>query len=196
MSAINRRSARAWPCLAGVDFGLLCLEAGSGGGSVIELPASIRHSFLASGWAPGRRIAVSSAVAADHPAHAILAEFGGLMVGESGCGEECAKMDVMFQALWPDSSIRVWEELLVTQLIGVADVCQKHEELYVDHHGRLFGASVVHDAFYFRGASFGGAMEGLLLGRRAQPLLKPDQDRVMLYGEEFTADHPSIYRYR
>jgi SUKH-3 immunity protein len=162
---------------------------------MIDLPASIRGSFLAAGWRPGRSVAVASAVATDHPACAILAEFGGLRVGQSGCGEECAKSDVMFQPLWPDSSIRMWEELLVTQLIGVADVCHRHAELYVDHHGRFFGASVVHDAFYFHGASFEETME-LLLGRRAQPMLRPDQDHVTLYGEVFTADQPTIYRYR
>jgi len=161
-----------------------------------ELPASIRRSFLAAGWCPGRRVVVGPAVPTEHPACAILAEFDGLRVGQSGCGEECAKSDVMFRPFWPDSSIRAWEELLVTQLIGVADVCHRHGELYVDHHGRLFGASVVHDAFYFHGASFGEAMERLLLGRRSQPMLRPDQDNVTLYGEEFTADHATIYRYR
>ncbi len=163
---------------------------------MIELPASIRRPFLAAGWRPGRRVAVSPAVAADHPACAILAEFGGLRVGQVGLGEECGTSDVVFQPLWPNDSIRVWEELLATQLIGVAEAHHGHEELYADHHGRLFGASIIHDAFYFHGASFGEAMERLLLGRRAQPMLRPDQDNVMLYGEEFTADHPAIYRYR
>ena len=104
---------------------------------------------------------------------------------------------MVFQPLlWPHDSIHVWEELLATQLVGVAEVHHGHEELYVDHHGRLFGASLIHDAFYLHGASFGEAMESLLFGRRAQPMLRPDQDRVMLYGDECTADHPAIYRYR
>jgi hypothetical protein len=36
-------------------------------------------------------------------------------------------------------------------------------------------------------------MEGLLLGRRARPMLRPDQETVDLYGETFTANHPSVY---
>jgi SUKH-3 immunity protein len=164
---------------------------------MMDLPASIRGSFLAAGWRPGRRVAVSPAVKTDHPACAILAEFDGLRVGQVGLGgEECGTSDVAFQLLWPDDTIRVWGQLLATQLIGVAEVHHAHEELFVDDHCRFFGASLIHDAFYFHGASFGEAMERLLLGRRAQPMLRPDQDRVTLYGEVFTADHPTIYRYR
>jgi hypothetical protein len=38
-------------------------------------------------------------------------------------------------------------------------------------------------------------MERLLLGRRSQPMLRPDQQSVVMYGEEFTADHPGVYRF-
>jgi hypothetical protein len=91
---------------------------------------------------------------------------------------------------------RAWEELLGTQLVGVAEAHNGHEELYVDRDSRVFGASIAHDGFCFHGASFVEAMERLLSGRRTRPMLRPDQDRVMLYGDLFTADHPAIYRYR
>jgi hypothetical protein len=89
--------------------------------------------------------------------------------------------------------IKLWSELLGSQLIYVATVHNDHEKLYVDALGRYFGLSLIHDTFYFHGASFGGAMEGLLLGRRARPMLRPDQETVDLYGETFTANHPSVY---
>jgi hypothetical protein len=167
---------------------------------MIRLPASLRPLFVAAGWHPGRRVAVSPAVAADHPARAILAEFGGLRVGRAAPGgsgaDECAKSDVAFRQGQDEGVRRVWEELLGTQLIGMAEAHNGHEGLYVDGDNRVFGASIVHDAFYFHGALFEEAMERLLSGRRAQPMLRPDQDRVVLYGDEFTADHPAIYRYR
>jgi hypothetical protein len=107
---------------------------------VIErLPASIRGSFLAAGWRPGRRLAVSPAVKTDHPACAILAEFDGLRIGQVGLGEECGTSDVVFQLLWPDDKIRVWGKLLATQLVGVAEVHHDHEELFVDDHYRFLG---------------------------------------------------------
>jgi SUKH-3 immunity protein len=120
---------------------------------MIELPFSILRSFRASGWRPGRRVVVAQVVPSDHPAYAILAEFAGLRVGHVGSGgKECATSDVVFQLLWPDDTIRVWDELLATRLIGVAEVHHAHEELFVDDHCRFFGASLIHDAFYFHGA--------------------------------------------
>jgi len=126
-----------------------------------------------------------------------LAEFGGLSVGESGPGERCAKSDVAFQFLGFDAdSIRVWSKLLSTELDGIAEVQHGHGELYLDALGRYFSASNTDEGFSFAGASFSEAMERLLLGRRPQPMLLPDQDEAEMYGEVFTADDPRIYRPR
>jgi hypothetical protein len=126
----------------------------------------------------------------------VLAAFGGLTVGECGAGEECATSDISFELLDPaEPDVRIWSELLRSQLIGIAEVHRGHGELYVDESGRYFGRSCVHEAFYFEGSSFGEAVEGVLLGRRARPMLRPDQESVTLYGEDFTASHPSVYPY-
>jgi len=91
----------------------------------------------------------------------------------------------------------VWGKLLGTQLIDVATTEDSYGALYVDNLGRHFGANCIdNDVFYFHGASFGKAMEVLLLGRRSRPLLRPDQERVALYGQVFARDHPGIYKYR
>ena len=60
---------------------------------MVELPESIRPLFLAAGWQPGRRVAVSPAVPTDHPAAAILATFGGLTVSRPAGAEraECSR---------------------------------------------------------------------------------------------------------
>jgi hypothetical protein len=165
---------------------------------MVEVPGSIRSRFVAAGWHPGRRVAVSSAVPAEHPAAAILAAFGGLTVTpDRDAGEECAPDDLTFRELRPDESITgVWAGLLGTQLIGVAQMHHGHGELYVAADGRCFGRSLMHDAFYFEGVSFAEAAERAMLGRRSRPLLRPDQASVTLYGVEFTADSPAVYRYR
>ncbi len=165
---------------------------------MVYLPDSVQSRFVAAGWQPERRVAVSAAVPADHPALAILAAFGGLIVTpEDDTGEECATNDLAFHELWPAPSItEAWSQLLDTKLVGVADVHRGHGELYVAADGRCFGASCVHDAFYFEGASFAEAVERLLLGRRSRPLLRPDQSSVTLYGVQFKWDSPEIYRYR
>src|SRR5215813_3434060 len=148
-----------------------------------EIPLSVQPLFVAAGWHPGRRVSRAPTARADHPAAAIMAEFSGLRVGQTGAGEECAKSDVAFQQLFPkDSILGVWRKLLSTELIGIAEVHHGHAELYMDSSGRCFGASMVHDGFYFEGASFGEAIERILLGRRSRPMLRPEQTIVSHYG--------------
>jgi hypothetical protein len=108
---------------------------------------------------------------------------------------ECATSDIRFGPLDNNSEVDIWAGLLGTTLIGIAEVHHAHGELYIDSSGRCFGRSCLHEAFYFEGASFGEAVERLLLGRRARPLLRSDQESVTLYGEEFTAEHPEVYHY-
>jgi hypothetical protein len=161
-----------------------------------ELPNSVREFFSAAGWEAGRRVAVPAPVPHEHPAYAVLAEFGGLTVGQSGAGKECAKQPLVFAYVEPDHAILKWADLLRTELIGVADVEDGHAELYVDVSGRWFLASCIHDAFAFEGASLAEAMEHLLLGKRSQPMLRPDQASVVMWGEVFKPGDPRVYKYR
>jgi hypothetical protein len=145
---------------------------------VLEPPGSVRSQFTDAGWHPGRWVAISPSIPEGHAAAVVLTQFSGLTVGGCGRGEECATSDLAFQFLAPeadDTVLQRWGELLGTRLVGVASVHHAHGELYVDASGRYFGRSCVHDAFYFEGASFSEAMERLLLGRRSQPMLRPDQ---------------------
>jgi SUKH-3 immunity protein of toxin-antitoxin system len=139
---------------------------------------------------------VSAMVPSNHPASAILTEFGDLTIVDEGPGQECATSALAFKFVEPDSSIARWADLLRDRLIGIADVANGHAELYVDSSGRYFVASVEHDAFSFAGASFAETTERLLRGRRSQPMLRPDQADVVLYGEVFTADDTRVYKYR
>lgn len=165
---------------------------------MLEPPASVMPLFVAAGWMPGRRVAVAPVVPRDHPAFDVLRQVGGLRVGTVGVGWECARSDIEFKQ--PDDEVlheaSAWAELLGTTLIGVAEVHNHHAALLIDSIGRCFGLSYIHDAFYFEGHVFGEAVERLLLGRPARPMLRPDQSSIMLYGEEFPRGHPAIFRYR
>ena len=164
---------------------------------MLTIPDSVRDLFLVAGWHPSRCVAVDQAVSSDHPAAEVLAEFGGLHVGSTGRGLECARSDINFVRL-DDETIAdaiPWQKLLETTLIGIAECHLMHEALLIAESGRCFGLSYIHDAFYFEGESFGEAVEGLLLGRHARPMLRPNQPSVMLYGETFAAGHPSLYLY-
>jgi hypothetical protein len=171
--------------------------AGEWEGSTMDVPAGVRSVLLAAGWHPDRRVVVSPSIPVDHPAAGILAALGGLtVVPDRTAGEECAPHHLAFRELWPDESItRVWNVLLGTDLIGVAEVDHGHGELYVAGDGRCFGQSCVHTAFYFVGGTFAEALERSLIGLRSRPMLRPNQQSVTLYGIRHTACSPELYRY-
>lgn len=164
----------------------------------MDIPAGVRPLFVAAGWKSGRRIRVDGRVPQLHPAYGVLQEVGGLHVGRSEVGGiECARSDLEFGFCEADRGIlSTWSELLRSRLIEVAEVHNRHGWLIVDEAGRCFGASIIHDAFYFEGQTFGEAAERLLLGRKARPMLRPDQNQVDLYRVTFPRGHPAIFDYR
>ncbi|MBP6633069.1 MAG: SUKH-3 domain-containing protein [Kofleriaceae bacterium] len=164
---------------------------------MIAPSARTAPSFVAAGWDPSRRVPVPAYVSGDHPAWQVLSRFGGLTVGSCGAGVECATSDVAFGACAPDAQdddLAAWQRLLSTTLVIVATVHHDHGELLVDSSSRYFGRSLVHDAFYFHGDSFAAALDGLLLGLRPRPMLRPGQRVVSMFGIDITADSPELYR--
>jgi SUKH-3 immunity protein of toxin-antitoxin system len=164
----------------------------------MDIPVSVRPLFVAAGWQPERRVRVDGRVPKLHPAYDILQEAGGLRVGRSELGGiECARSDLAFCFCEVHHDIlSTWSELLRSRLVGVAEVHNRHGWLLLEEAGRCFGASQIHDAFYFEGQTFGEAMERSLLGRKARPMLRPDQYQVDLYGATFARGHPAIFDYR
>lgn len=158
------------------------------------IPLDVRSLFVAAGWQAGRCVDVDARVPKRHAAYKILEELGGLHVGRAGHGVECASSDLKFGFSEVDQDVAsVWSELLKSRLLGIAEVHNRHGWLLVDEVGRCFGASQIHDAFYYEGQNSDVAIERLLLGRRARPMLRPDQDAVVLYGETFRRGHPAIF---
>ena len=144
----------------------------------LGLPESVTPVFHSAGWYPGRRERVPGSVPKSHPAAAILNAFGGLtVIPDSKSGEDCATSDVSFHHVANAQIADVWSKLLNSTLIGVADFHSGHGELYVAADGRCFGASRIHDGFWLEGDSFSVAIESLLFGRRARPMLRPISQR-------------------
>ena len=165
------------------------------------LPSDVFPLFQKAGWYPGRAVALPDRLVEQlpetHPAFHILSEFGGLKVGQVGSGEQCATSDVAFGWVGEgDEHITTWNGLLNTILVGIAEVHHAHGELYMDMAGRCFGLSLMHDAFYFEGESIGEAMQRLLFGKRARPMLRPDQESITLYGVDYDINSPELYSYK
>src|SRR4051812_46675868 len=110
---------------------------------VVEVPESVRPIFLAAGWAPGRRVAVQF----DRVEHLqpfplsaeLLATFGGLSIGTSGAGRDCARSDIQFTAR---PSVR--DRYAVAEMEAPGDdlfplgrAQHEHVELFLDARGRL-----------------------------------------------------------
>jgi hypothetical protein len=159
----------------------------------MELPNTISDLFLKAGWSPARRVVVPESVPSSHPGHSVLQEFGGLQVGECGAGREVATGDLRFSLVDNFQELEIWSELLGTVLVGIAGIHHGNGELYIDARGRCFGGSLIHNAFYFEGDTFASAAEGILLGRRARPLIRPNQEEVMLYGDRYRRGDPRLY---
>lgn len=156
-------------------------------------PSSVRSLFEQAGWFPGRRVRISARVPSDHSARAVLSSFAGLRVGKSGPGLECSASDILFGDR--DSEIDVearWGSCLGVQLICVGAHHNEHGETFIDSRGRVFGASLMHDAFWFAGDSVWSGIESVLRGRRSRPVLHPSQDRVTMYGENYERGDPRL----
>lgn len=151
--------------------------------------------FIFAGWYPWRTRAVPAGVPRNHPAAEVLAAFKGLTVGKTGRGIEVATSDIHFCHVETDEEIATWNELLGETLIGIAEVHHSDGELFIDRAGRCYGRSTVHDAFCFEGTTFVEAVEKLITGRRSQPMLRPDQESVELYGVTYTRGSPEVYAY-
>jgi len=162
---------------------------------MIAVPESVRRQFVEAGWFEGRRVSISHAVPAAHPAAIVLAEFVGLTVRPfKTAGEKCAAHQLEFMELEADEEVTGnLSHLVGAPLVGIAEACGGHGQLLMAADGRLFGRSCVHSAFYFEGSSFALAVEGALLGRRARPILLPGQEAVSLYGIRHTAASPELY---
>ncbi len=164
---------------------------------ITPLP-EVLAQFVMAGWNPTRKVEVPSFIPHDHPAVQVLSQFGGLTVGKCGAGIECATSDIVFRAKpmdEGDDEIAVWQSLLDTTLVSIAHVQHGHGDLFIGTDQRCFQRSYIQEAFCFEGHDFVTAAQNLLLGIRARPMLRPDQQVVTVYGVDYTAMSPETYCY-
>jgi hypothetical protein len=160
---------------------------------MIFLTSAIEPEFRKSGWFPGRSVALTQAAPENHPAGSILGAFSGLVVGSTGAGEECASSDIKF-GVPPeeDEDIGAWQDLLKTRFVGLGEAHHGHEQLWLDDKERLFSSGLVAPLVVFLGSSFAEGIEKLLRGRRGQPMLLPGQEKVMAWGQWFSAGDTGV----
>jgi hypothetical protein len=164
----------------------------------LNLPESVIVLFRAAGW-PLSKAGSEPSVPAEHPAVVVLSELSGLTVGDCGAGIECARSDIAFERddrLEQDEVIQQWAYLMKTRLVCIGGVHNFHAVLLMDSSGACYQSSLIHEAFSFEGESFGVAVERILLGRKGEPMLRPEQSSVSMYGETIKSGHPSLFRYQ
>jgi len=162
-----------------------------------HLSPSVLRLLKAAGWRANRKVAVSPSVPANHPAWQALSSFGGLHIYPDGdAGIECATSDIDFNSPAATPELAEWAQLLRSTLVPVAGVHRSHGLLCIASDGTCFGSSYIHDAFYFEGDRLDVAIERMLLGKRARPMLRPDQSQVTLYGQTFARGDQGVFAWQ
>jgi hypothetical protein len=124
----------------------------------------------AAGWHEGRRIDVSpweSLPTKLFPAaRRVLAEFGGLVIGETGRGIDFARSDVDLRLMRPSPGSSGYEDLereMGQRLFWLGMVHDANAELVIDESGRVYDYL---DELRYLAPTFAAALEILLLGKR------------------------------
>ncbi len=153
---------------------------------MLDIPLTVRPNFVAAGWISGRRVVVERGIPVDHPAAAILAEFGGLHVRETSD----VRSDVVFEYhdIALDPLLMSWQEFLKTRFVYVGHSSGGNEYFLVDHKGCWFEATKGNIGFTFIGNTFAEAIERILLTGLQE--LKRRRRRPM--PSQFTAIGPSV----
>lgn len=146
------------------------------------VPDSMKTVFEAAGWVHGRQVDVASAVPIDHPAHSALAELGGLTLTDATPGIRSIAFGHVAEG---ESDMAAWATALGTDMVGIAEQDGGHATLYLSGLGQVIGCSNVHPACFLIGRTIGEALDAIGRGKRAQPMLLPDEDEITLYGVTF-----------
>jgi SUKH-3 immunity protein len=157
------------------------------------VPDSLACKFQESGWYPDRQVEVDGRVPADHPARAVLSEFGGLRLMRFYGDYEVCEIEFRYLAD-KDDFPRRWEAVLGTELVGIAEHHNAHGELWMSSQGHLFGNGMVAPAFWHVGSTFQESIENLMAGHPGRPMLLDTQASVRHFGREYTRNDPEVLR--
>jgi hypothetical protein len=116
-------------------------------------------------------------------------------VGSTDGGLECAASDIQFQDEGSQTHAEArWGRYLNSQLMFVGYQHNEHGTLFIDARGRVFGESLIHEAFWLDGEDVWTGIENVLIGRRSRPVLAPGKKSVSLYGQLYTRGDPCIFQ--
>lgn len=158
-------------------------------------PSQFITAFEVAGWTSMRHVKVHDDVPLNHPAHKLLASFGGLHINPlCDRGAECGTSDIMFQYVEHRfECVDEWEKRLAVELCGVALASRTYMQVWLAADGRVFGSNDITDQFCFVGATIDNAIFNLLSGVRVRPLLPPGQTETMMYGDKVQLGDPRLY---
>ncbi|WP_445354794.1 SUKH-3 domain-containing protein [Microbulbifer sp. EKSA008] len=133
--------------------------------------------FVDAGWYEGRDIELEDLRDIDTGSHSaavkILKEYGGLSVGETGPGRECAASDIEFYTrprYEADGMCEEWEGK-VGHLVAIASAHHQHIMVLVDSQSNLYIFTDPNEQLYY-GGSFSKATAKLLFGLDYGPAIK------------------------
>ncbi|MFK3865784.1 SUKH-3 domain-containing protein [Pseudoalteromonas rhizosphaerae] len=125
--------------------------------------------FFDAGWYEGRYIELDELRDSDTESHLaavkILKEYGGLSVGETGPGRECAASDIEFYKRLryeADGLCKEWGAK-IGKLVAIANAHHQHIIVLVDSQSNLYIYTDPNEQLYY-GGSFYEATAKLLLG--------------------------------
>lgn len=130
----------------------------------------IERILRSAGWTPGRRIDLRVWNAFPVPpftaAQSVLTEFGGLHLGSTGPGIDCATSDVDLTPQWPNRQFTDYPDLersLGQRLYPLGVTHRANMDLLIDESGRVYE---LQDDLHFVASTFADALEIILLGKR------------------------------
>jgi hypothetical protein len=134
----------------------------------VELSQTVLEILRNAGWFEGRNVPIP--LAGEYQpfpnAQIVLAEFGGLHIGDCGAGVDCARSDIEID---PNLAIHLFPELkaversINSRLFPLGEVHRGHGYLVIDENGRIY---LLSDELSRFAPSFARSLELLLLGKK------------------------------
>ncbi len=133
--------------------------------------AEVETILRQGGWFEGRRFDLTVYDEFPMRPHAaageVLAEFGGLQLGEVGPGIDCARSDIDLTPAWTDSEFTGWSDLdqrVGSRLYPLGEFHRGNAYLLIDEARRIH--AIGPGDLFLIAPTFDEALELLLLGKR------------------------------
>lgn len=136
-------------------------------------PQSVARVLEEAGWHESRNVIHSPELPSESNlfqfAKEVLSEFGGLRIGASGEGIDCAKSEIIIDPKYLtyfNSELKEFESILQTRLVPVGELDGGHGYLVIDEEGRTYILSAMSHTLGPLAPTFSHCLELLILGKR------------------------------